>query len=401
MRFVSRNPAALGSGVTGTLRGDRRLGTALRRAGPGDIVVIDEVDLDRTQAEALLRREVGAVVNASPFITGRYPNLGPEILAEAGVVLLDEVGPGVFVGLPDGSDARVDGDTLVVRDRVLAAGTELSLADVRRRMDQARSGLSAQLSSLASNAAEHLRREEDLLLHGVGLPALRTAMAGRPVVVIARDFDHEADLRRLRAFLREQRPVLVGVDAGADVLLAARLRPDLVVVGRRGLTGDPRTRAEPVSDRALRAAGEVLVHDDGGAQTGGRLDRLGVTAARLSASGPTEDLALLVADTAGAALIVTVGAHASLDELLDRHRDGLGATVLTRLRVGPRLVDARSVPVLYAGRVRAWHLWAVLLAGVLAVLAAVSLTPAGSELFEDVLLPAFQNLADRARGLMS
>jgi uncharacterized membrane-anchored protein len=402
MKFLPRHSAPSATdGVSGTIRSDRRLATALRKTRPGDIVVIDHLDLDRSYAEALLDHGVGAVVNASPFISGRYPNLGPELLADAGVVLVDEVGPEVFKQLKDGARGRVHDGVLYVGERAVASGRHLALDDVRDQMDNAREGISSQLQSFAHNTAEFLRREQALLLHGQGVPELRTGMEGRPVVVVVRDFDHEADLRRMRRFVREQRPVLVGVDGGADALLAVGLQPDLVVVGEGGFS----TGALPghaVSDAALTKAGEVLLHADASGRVVGseRLERLGIRPQRIAASGSTEDIALLVADSKGASLIITVGTHATLDEFLDRQRSGLSSTFLTRLKVGTRVVDAKSVPQLYAGRVRLWHLLLVLLVGLLAVALAVSVTPMGEQWAAE-LRDAAESLLDRVQGLLS
>ncbi|HET6562806.1 MAG TPA: putative cytokinetic ring protein SteA [Marmoricola sp.] len=402
MKFLPRHAAISGTdGVTGTIRSDRRLATVLRKARPGDIIVIDHLDLDRTYAEALLGHGVGAVVNAARFISGRYPNLGPELLAGAGVVLIDEVGPEVFKQVKDGARGRVHAGTLYLGERAVAEGRSLDLDDVRAQMDNAREGISSQLQSFAHNTAEFLRREQALLLHGQGVPDLRTTMEGRPVVVVVRDFDHEADLRRMRRFIREQRPVLVGVDGGADALLAVNLRPDLVVVGEGGFSAGA-LPGQAVSDEALSRAGEVLLHADASDRVVGaeRLDRLGVRPQRISASGSTEDIALLVADIKGASLIVSVGTHATLDEFLDRQRSGLSSTFLTRLKVGPRMVDARSVPQLYAGRVRLWHLLLVLVVGLLAVAVAVAATPAGEQWAAE-LRDAAESLLDQVQGLLS
>ena len=402
MKFLPRHstPSAI-DGVSGTIRSDRRLTTVLRKARPGDIVVIDHLDLDRTYAEALLDHGVGAVVNASPFISGRYPNLGPELLAGAGVVLVDEAGPEIFKQVKDGAKGRVHDGVLYVAERPVASGRPLALDDVREQMDNAREGISSQLQSFAHNTAEFLRREQALLLHGQGVPELRTRMEGRPVVVVVRDFDHEADLRRMRRFIREQRPVLVGVDGGADALLAVKLPPDLVVVGEGGFSSGA-LPGQAVSDTALTKAGEVLLHADASDRVVGseRLDRLGVRPQRISASGSTEDIALLVADIKGASLIVTVGTHATLDEFLDRQRSGLSSTFLTRLKVGPRTVDAKSIPQLYAGRVRLWHLLLVLLVGLLAVALAVAATPMGEQWAAE-LRDAAESLLDRVQGLLS
>jgi uncharacterized membrane-anchored protein len=181
-------------------------------------------------------------------------------------------------------------------------------------------------------------------------------------------------------------------------------RADVVVVGEHGLgQGTQATeQGQIVTDKALRHSREVVLHTDRGGRAVGsdRLERLGVRAHHLAASGLTEDVALLLADTAGASLMITVGMHATLDEFLDRQRSGLASTFLTRLRVGPKLVDAKGVPQLYAGRVRLWHLAVVLLAGLVALLTAVSATPVGAEWW-DSTRAALTDLFDWIQGLFT
>jgi len=382
MKFPTRQkPPGSVPGLVGTARVDRRTSSVVRRLRPGDVAVIDHLDLDRASAVALVERGAAAVVNASPSISGRYPNLGPEVLARNGVVLVDDVGSEVFGRLRDGDSVRIDGGQVLVKDEPVVSGRPLDAETIATLMDEARSGLSTQLTSFTHNTTEFLKREQDLLLHGQGVPRLRTPLAGQPVVVVARGYDYRTDLRRLRRYIREQRPLLIGVDAGADVLLAAGHRPDLVVVGQDGLSAAGRVADGPgnVSDKALRAAKEVVLHTDraGHAVGSDRLERIGVRPQTLPASAATEDVALLLADLSGSSLIITVGMHATLDEFLDRHRSGLASTFLTRLRIGPRLVDAKGVPQLYSGRTRTWHLFVVLLAGLLALAVALAATPVG------------------------
>ncbi len=408
MKFPSRHPVDEGSpGVTGTARIDRRTSSLMRRLRPGDVAVIDHLDLDRANAEALLDCGVAAVVNASPFISGRYPNLGPELLARSGIALVDNVGPEVFSRLHDGHPVRIhEGDVLVGEDTV-ATGRRLEAADVKQLMEEARSGLATQLQSFTHNTTEFLRREQDLLLHGQGAPRTRTRIDGRPVVVVVRGYDYREDLRRLRRFIREQRPVLIGVDAGADALVAAGHRPDIVVVGEAGLAqagSGPSSSGtgQSVSDKALRGAREVVLHADrsGRAIGSDRLERLGVRSQTLAASGTSEDVAMLLADVSGASLIVAVGTHATLDEFLDRQRSGLASTFLTRLRVGPKLVDAKRVPQLYSGRIRLWHLVLVLLAGLVALGVAIATTPVGGDWWTSIH-GALNDLLDWIQGLFS
>ena len=404
MKFPSRQKPVDGlPGTTGTARLDRRTNTLVRRLRPGDVAVIDHLDLDRATAEALIDCGVAAVVNASPFISGRYPNLGPELLAKSGVVLLDNVGSEVFAKISDGSVVRVHDGQLYVRDEPVVTGRELSVDDVQEMMEEARGGLSTQLQSFTHNTTEFLRREQDLLLHGQGAPALRTKLDGRPVVIVVRGYDYRDDLKRLKRYIHEQRPVLIGVNAGADALIAAGHRPDVVGVGEDGLAQGSRAGdGATVSDKALRGAREVVLHTDraGRAVGSDRLDRIGVRAQNFSASGTSEDVSMLLADLSGASLIVLVGTHATLDEFLDRHRAGLASTFLTRLRVGPKLVDAKGVPHLYSGRVRVWHLLLVLLAGVAALLVAVAATPVGQEWWTTVQAP-LDDLYDWFQGLFT
>lgn len=409
MRFSSRSRTVDDRpGVTGTVRIDRRTSALIPRLRPGDVAVIDHLDLDRGNAEAFAEAGVAAVVNVSEFISGRYPNLGPDLLARAGVVLVDGVGRDVFAKLREGSSVRVHDGALLVGDEVVARGQELSAGDIASKMEQARAGVASQLQSFTHNTTEFLRREQDLLLHGEGIPALRTRVAGRPVVVVVRGYDYREDLKRLRRFIKEQAPVLVGVDSGADALLSAGHRPDVVVVGAEGLAQGSTAgeRGDTVSDKALRSAREVVLHTDraGRAVGSDRLERLAVRRTTLAASGSSADVALLMADASGASLLVTVGTHASLDQLLDRQREGLSSTFLTRLRVGPKLVDAKGVPQLYSGRVRLWQLVLVVLAGLIAVAVAVASTPVGEQWWSDAgpeLSAAFADVSSWIQGLFS
>jgi uncharacterized membrane-anchored protein len=405
MRFPSRQSAVEDlPGLSGTVRLDRRTASLVPRLRPGDIAVIDQLDLDRAGAEALLSCGVAAVVDAAPMVSGRYPNLGPDLLARAGVVLVDDVGSDVFGRLRDGTRVRVHQGELLLDREVVASGRALDPERLSALLEEARTGLSAQLQSFTHNTTEFLRREQELLLHGRGLPELRTRIDGRPVVVVTRGYDYREDLRRLRRFIREQRPVLLGVDAGADALLEAGHRPDILVVGPEGLDQGSAAggRGTTVSDRALRSAREVVLHADTSGHAGGadRLSRLGVQHRTIAASGTTEDVSLILGDVRGASLLVAVGSHATLEEFLDRQHSGLASTFLTRLRVGPKLVDARGVPQLYSGRVRLWQLLLVLLAGLVALGVALGATPVGQDWWSSVSA-SLSDVPDWIQGLVS
>ena len=369
MKLALRRRAATPlPGVHGIARLDRRTKNLLPRLRPGDIAVIDHGDLDRVTADALVAARVGAVVNASPSISGRYPNLGPEIVVAAGVPLLDGVGPDVFAAVKDGGMLRLDGDTLYEGEEAVAKGDEQTVETVAALLLDAKAGLAAQLEAFAANTMEYMKRERALLLDGVGVPEIRTRLEGRHALVVARGYDYRADLVALRHYIREFKPVLVGVDGGADALVEAGYRPDLVV-------GD----MDAMSDQVLRSGAEVVVHayPDGRASGLERVQDLGVDAVTFPAAGTSEDIALLLADAKGAQLIVAVGAHATLLEFLDKDRAGMASTFLTRLRVGGKLVDAKGVARLHRSRISGWSLLVLVLAALVAVGAVLSVSTDG------------------------
>jgi uncharacterized membrane-anchored protein len=344
--------------VTGVVRLDRRTKNLTKRLKPGEIAVIDHVDLDRVSAEALVDCKVAAVVNVADSISGRYPNLGPEILVEAGVPLVDGVGREVFSILHEGEQVRLDEGTLYRGHEAVAKGLAQDSKSVAELMDEARAGLSTQLEAFTANTLEYLRREKDLLLDGVGVPEIHTPMEGKHVLIVVRGYDYRDDLVALKPYIREYRPVLIGVDGGADALVENGYVPDLIV-------GD----MDSVKDETLKSGAEVVVHAyrDGRAPGSERLERLGVESIEFPATGTSEDVAMLLADSKGASLIVAVGTHNSLVEFLDKGRSGMASTFITRLRVGAKLVDAKGVGRLYRSRVSALQVIALIVAGLFAV----------------------------------
>jgi uncharacterized membrane-anchored protein len=363
-----RGPDA-GPGTAGTARLDRRTKSLTGRLRPGDVAVIDHVDIDRVSADDLVACQVAAVVNAAPSISGRYPNLGPEILVEAGIPLVEEVGPEVFARLKEGTEVRLDGSRLLTGDgTVVAEGVRQDPDTVGAAMAEARDGLSTQLEAFAASTIEYLKRERALLLDGVGVPDVATRIEGRHVLVVVRGYDYREDLHALRSYIRDHRPVLIGVDGGADALVEAGYRPDMII-----------GHLAAVSDAALTCGAEVVVHAaaDGRAPGLPRVQELGVEAVVFPAAATSEDVAMLLADEKGARLIVAVGTHATLVEFLDRGRGGTASTFLTRLRLGGKLVDAQAVSRLHRSRISAPALLALVLAALVAVLAVLAVSAAG------------------------
>jgi uncharacterized membrane-anchored protein len=351
-----------------TVRVDRRTKNLTKRLKPGEIAIIDHEDIDRVSADALVSCRPAAVVNASRSMSGRYPNQGPELILAAGIPIIDNVGSEILTTVHDGDRLRIKNGAVLAGEQEVARGEVLELEQIRVEMVQARSAMSEQIESFAMNTIEYLRAERDLLIDGVGVPDIRTSVDGRHALIVVRGHHYREDLAILRSYIREYRPVLVGVDGGADAILEAGLVPDIVV-------GD----MDSVSDRALTSGAEIVVHAyrDGRAPGAERVRALGVEPVIFAAVGTSEDIAMLLADDKGADLIVAVGTHATLEEFLDKGRSGMSSTFLTRLRVGSKLVDAKGVSRLYRSRITTRSLSVIFLFGFLALFAALYATPGG------------------------
>ena len=377
MKMILRKPerAPAPGNTDSEAQGPARVGTRTKdltkRLRPGDVAVIDHVDIDRVAADALVAAQPAVVLNAARSTSGRYPNAGPGILVDAGILLVDDLGPAVM-SVHDGTTVEVSGSKVLVDGQVVAEGQRQTLTTVAASLAAAREGLSSEIENFAENTMTYLRRERDLLLDGVGVPDVQTSFDGRHVLIVVRGYHYREDLAMLRSYITENRPVLVGVDGGADAIIDAGWKPDMIV-------GD----MDSVSDRALSSGAEIVVHAyrDGKAPGLERVEALGVEPVVFPATGTSEDIAMLLADDKGAELIVAVGTHATLVEFLDKGRAGMASTFLTRLRVGGKLVDAKGVSRLYRTRISNLQLTLLSLAGVAAVLAALWSTSVGQTFF--------------------
>jgi uncharacterized membrane-anchored protein len=333
--------------VEGTLRADRRTKDLLKRLKPGDIALIHHTDLDATAARALVDCKVSAVVNAGKSISGRYPNRGPSVLMDAGIPILDAVGDEFFDKASKQENGRVilDGDLLRLTDGLCAQGERLTPEAVASQLEASRENLSFELQAFARNTLEYLDEEKSLLLDPIDLPELSTKISGRHAMIVVRGEGYKDDLQVITPYLQEMRPVLIGVDGGADALLEIGWKPDIII-------GD----MDSVSDDALRCGAEIIVHGyakgDRKAPGLARVESLGLKAKVFHAPGMSEDVAILLADDKGATVIVAVGTHFSLEEFLDKGRGGMASTFLVRLRTGAKLVDAKGIGRLWPARNR-------------------------------------------------
>jgi len=331
--------------VTGTARVDTRTKRLVQRVAPGEILVIDHGDLDRVAAETIVEARAGAVVNASPSISGRYPNVGPLLICAAGIPLVDGVGPEVMARVQEGQQLTVAGGEVLVDGKPVVSGQRQTMALLEERIAAARTSMGDELARFAENTLSYLSQERHLLLDEPDIPDISLDMRDRHVLIVVRGAEYKEDLDTLRrsGYLAEMSPLLVGVDGGADALLDIGQVPDLII-------GD----MDSVSERALRCGAELVVHGykDGRAPGSSRLDELGLSHHVYAAEGTSEDVAMLLSYEKGAELIVAVGTHSSMVEFFDKGRAGMASTFLVRMKVGPILVDAKGVSRLYRHRVR-------------------------------------------------
>ncbi|HEY5285534.1 MAG TPA: putative cytokinetic ring protein SteA [Solirubrobacteraceae bacterium] len=363
--------------ISGPVRMGRKTKLLVGHLLAGDIAVIDHLDIDRVSAEELIAAGASAVLNCRASTSGTYPNLGPQLLVEAGVLLLDLPDDSLFHSLSDGDPVTIRvtpqdrlGEVLY-KGRTLVSGVVLDVARVRADTEERRREIGDALERFAHNTIEHMREERELLAGRIDLPRFRTDFRDRSALVVVRGVEHQRDLRALKPFIRDTRPVLVAVDGGADALLEAGLEPHMIV-------GDMDSASEPALLAARDGKTELVVHSypDGRAPGRHRLEELGVPFKLVPAPGTSQDVAMLIAAEKGARLIVTVGSQFNLVEFLDRNREGMSSTFLTRLRIGEILVDAKGVSRLYRPMPGLAPLVVVIVAGLIALIAVVWITPA-------------------------
>lgn len=333
-------PAAAAAGrVAGPARLDRRTKDLCQRLRRGEIAVIDHADLDGAAADALVERHPAAVINVAPSVTGRYPNSGPGILLQAGIPLLDACEGDLFATLSEGQRLELRGGEVWLDGARIGCGTLLTPEVLEEQLERGRRNLRNELDAFSQNTLEFLAREKELAVGDLPMPRLSVSFRHRPVLVVVRGEGCRQDLQWVQPYIREQKPVLIAVDGGADALLEAGHRPHVIV-------GD----MDSASDAALCCGADLVVHSyvDGRASPGmARLERLKLRGETLRAPGTSEDVAMLMAYQGGASLIVAVGTHFSLIEFLDKRRAGMASTFLTRLKVGSILVDAKGLNHLY------------------------------------------------------
>jgi uncharacterized membrane-anchored protein len=372
---VKREQAVASGEIVGKARVGRDAGALAGRLKPGEIAVIDAVDLDRAAAAALAARRPAAVVNGRPTVSGRFPSYGAGLLIDAAIPLLDDVGSDLLAGVADGDRLRIDGVRVLSGERELARGRRQDPESLAEALDHARAGLARGVGAFGDAAAEYAAAHQGLLIDRVGVPESPIALSGRDVLIVTGGDAAAEQLRRLRGYLSDRRPVVLALPDGVAVLAATRgaPQPDLLI-------GEPRL----FTDEVLRAVPRLLVPGEPTEEARITAERLGLMLVGFPGAQGPEDAALLMADAAGPRCIVMTGPGLSLPEFLDRGRIGMAGSVLTRIIAGGRVVPADQAADLHRREVPGWGLAALLGAGLAAVAAAIATTPVGQQWLDAV-----------------
>lgn len=363
--------------IAGSARLGKRTKDLVKRLTHNDIAIIDHEDIDRVSADSLVACGIKAVVNASKSVSGRYPNIGPRIIVDAGVLLLDNVGANIFEVLEDGDIITLEGNAVLLAGIPMATGIVLDAAAVEHCMEEAEETLDQEMEQFVINTIEYLDKQKGELIYDPWVPDIKTSMRHRQALVVVRGYDYLEDLKILMSYIREIRPVLIGVDGGADALLEVGLKPDIII-------GD----MDSVTDKALLSGAEIIAHayEDGRVTSLERMETLGLDYTAWPLAATSEDLALLLAWVKKADLIVALGTHSNLVEYLDKGRSGMASSFLVRLKVGTKLVDAKGVSKLYRVAPPMWQILAIVLAFLVVFVIVIMISPPLKQMFTVIWL---------------
>lgn len=363
--------------VKGRARVDRRTKNLVKRLKRKDIAIINHDDIDEVAANSLIDIRPQAIINAGSSITGRYPAKGVYKIMKAGIPVLDEVGEEIFEQVREGINVEIKGNSVFWGNRLIAEGKEIDLQDVEIKLRQANKNIQVELDHFVENTLEYAKKEKDILLGNLLLPVIETNMLNRHVLIVVRGSSYKEDLKTISSYIQEEKPVLIGVDGGADALLEFGLKPDIIV-------GD----MDSVSDEALKSGAEIIVHAyaNGSAPGLERVESMGVEARVFPMPGTSEDVAMILAWDYGASLIVAVGSHSNMIDFLEKGRKGMGSTFLVRLKVGSILVDARGVSQLYRQSLQTKYLAQLLIAALIPISIILWVSPATRPFFRLLVL---------------
>lgn len=353
--------------IKAPIRIDRKTKNLAKRISPGEIAVINHRDIDEVAANSLVEKKIKAVINADLSISGKYPNKGPEILSEKGIILVDNAGIRIFEALKEDDIIEIDDDGSIYKDSELIGKGEILNEDrIKELLEIAYGNLSQELENFIDNTIEYAKKEKGFILGDIGMPKTSVDMQGRHALVVVRGQNYKDDLSAILSYIEEVKPVLIGVDGGADALLEFGYKPDIIV-------GD----MDSVSDKSLQTSKEIIVHayPDGRAPGLKRVEDIGLKPIVFPAIGTSEDIAMLLAYENGAELIVALGTHSNIIDFLEKGRKGMSSTFLVRMKIGSKLIDAKGVSMLYRSQLKIKYIWGLVIAALFPVFIVAYLSP--------------------------
>jgi uncharacterized membrane-anchored protein len=366
----------------GIARYDRRTKDLVKRILPGEIAIINHVDLDEVAAESLVAAKAKVVINVTESISGRYPNLGPSTLSRAGVQIIDNVGLEFLDKIYEGIQIEIIDNSIYHNDNLLAQGQVLDAQTIKEKIDETKANLRDVLEKFVQNTIEYAQNEQGLILGDVKIPYVKTHFKGRHTLIVVRGQNYKEDLQAIHSYIQDMRPILIGVDGGADAIREFGYKPDLII-------GD----MDSITDETLRCGAELIVHayPDGRAPGLERVLNLGLEAATFPAPGTSEDIAMLLAFEKGTDLIVAVGTHSNMIDFLEKGRKGMASTFLVRMKIGSILVDAKGVSKLYRQHIKLKYVAGIVLAACLPLFIVFFSSPM-TNLYLNALLVKFKLL---------
>lgn len=363
--------------IRGRARLDRRTKNLVTRLRKNEIAVISHDDIDEVAANSLIDARPLAIINTRASITGRYPAKGAYKILKAGIPIFDEVNDDIFKLVKEGNQVEIIDEEVLLGKEVIASGHRLTVGHVQDKWNEAAEHFKDELDVFVDNTLEYAKKEKGILLGNIDVPSLDINMLNRHVLIVVRGSSYKEDLRTISSYIEEEKPILIGVDGGADALLEFGLKADIIV-------GD----MDSVSDEALQSGAEILVHayTNGLAPGLDRVEAMGVDARVFPMTGTSEDAAMILAWEYGASLIVAVGTHSNMIDFMEKGRKGMASTFLVRLKVGSILVDARGVSQLYKQNLSSKYLAQLLMAALLPIVIILWVSPATKPFFRLIAL---------------
>lgn len=352
--------------IKGIVRKDKKTKKLINRLNPGDIALLCHRDIDEIAAISLIESKVKAVLNVEKTLSGKYPNRGPLLLNKSGIPIFEVDKTNIFDLINEGDELKIDGNKIIYKNRVISFCKIIDIYEIEKMMEIGNSNLEKELDRFIENTLEYAKKEKGLVLGKVKIPQITTKIKGKHALVVVRGKGYKRDLEAIQNYVKEVRPVLIGVDGGGDAILEFGLIPDIVI-------GD----MDSVTDRCLKVSKEIIVHayPDGRAPGMARLNSLDINPIVFSSPGTSEDIALLLCYSKGADLIVAVGTHNNMIDFLEKGRNGMASTFLVRLKIGDKLVDAKGVSKLYRSNLKLRYVIGIGLAALIPILVITMMFP--------------------------